>query len=568
MSSEKDRRAGPNNYGAKLTEFGQMKKHNPHEYRRGTDNHHSKVPQIENSKLWDINRNPSIDFKRDLTSSHYHRHDVSKNKHTNNKDLYGQINWGEDLSTNTEVDKSRAQNPNHKIIFYPPNSQTLYSKTLLFPSEARYGPEDTRISRRKPQSPPDTQTLLSNTAPYIPTSQVTFPDTQNLHSNTLLFILKPQTALPDTQNFPRKSETFLLDHSKEPLLEKSKLWDINRNPSIDFKRDLTSSHYHSHDESKNKHTNNRDLYSQINWGEDLSTNTEVEKSRAQNSNDKIILHPPNSQYISTNTQTFHSKTLPLPRRARITTADKQTSQRKPQTPPEDTRTLLSNTLPYIPTSQVTLPDTQIFYSNILPFTPKPQTTFPDTQNFPRKTETSSPDSKIYSLKHFQFPSLYTVPKKSGLVTVIETNYSNLSQKSFLTYEINVADKAHQIPAPGLNFITKCRCQTMDDDFIIHRSGLIPENNGYCNLDREIHRLICPLCRKRVPPDPWLSVGFYQCKFKVTFQTNSAKMKNGPKTIKGSARGNRLKFAKCFPPGGFKYLFLDVEVEATTDITLV
>ena len=121
------------------------------------------------------------------------------------------------------------------------------------------------------------------------------------------------------------------------------------------------------------------------------------------------------------------------------------------------------------------------------------------------------------------------------------------------------DDQHLQVAPGMNYLAVCKnveCKMLLKNVISPR-GLFPERNGYCALDREIYRIKCPVCQKPIHPDGSVGIGFFKCKFQVSYMLKASRKKS----IDSRAEGECLVFGKCRKSSQEMFQYLDINVTA-------
>ena len=111
--------------------------------------------------------------------------------------------------------------------------------------------------------------------------------------------------------------------------------------------------------------------------------------------------------------------------------------------------------------------------------------------------------------------------------------------------------------PGVNILAICKnyeC-SMYLENVICPKGLYPERNGYCSMDSEIFKIKCPVCKKRIPPDRSIGIGFFRCAFKVSYMLRASKHRS----VEMKATGDSLVFAKCSKPNDEMFLYLELNI---------
>ena len=109
---------------------------------------------------------------------------------------------------------------------------------------------------------------------------------------------------------------------------------------------------------------------------------------------------------------------------------------------------------------------------------------------------------------------------------------------------------------GLNILATCK----NDECALHMEGIVcprgsfVDRNGYCTLDMELFKVICPRCKQNITPDESFGFGFYDCSFKLTYRLVSQQ------EHRTSVDGNSgLFYFGKFCPFREKFLFLEAQI---------
>ena len=112
-----------------------------------------------------------------------------------------------------------------------------------------------------------------------------------------------------------------------------------------------------------------------------------------------------------------------------------------------------------------------------------------------------------------------VTKERDLFKLLEECHTSYgSEMGFFAVEYDWTE-IHLKLERGLNILATCKnykC-TLGMGGVVCPRGTFTARNGYCTLDKETFKVICPKCKQSIRPDESFGLGFYECSFQLTYR---------------------------------------------------